>query len=108
MSRQWGADMNGQPFDEKTIKAVWRKGEYVEMMHQDVWRYDSRAGLLKFEDYLNPESEYGWEVDHIKPVSAGGTDDLANLQPLHWKTNREKGDQYPWEPEDDPWPQSRF
>jgi len=37
----------------------------------------------------------GWEVDHIRPVSHDGGDDLANLQPLQWKNNRCKGDTFP-------------
>jgi 5-methylcytosine-specific restriction endonuclease McrA len=31
------------------------------------------------------------EVDHIEPVSAGGTDDLSNLRALCWECNRGKG-----------------
>jgi hypothetical protein len=27
----------------------------------------------------------------VNPVSHGGTDELANLQPLHWENNRAKG-----------------
>lgn len=40
-------------------------------------------------------TQYGWEVDHIKPVAHGGTDNVANLQALHWQNNRHKGDNYP-------------
>jgi len=35
------------------------------------------------------------EIDHIKPVAKGGGDELENLQPLYWKTNRAKSDSWP-------------
>jgi 5-methylcytosine-specific restriction endonuclease McrA len=40
--------------------------------------------------------EYGWEVDHIIPVSRGGGDELPNLQPLQWENNRQKADDLNW------------
>ena len=39
---------------------------------------------------LDEEGEYGWKIEHIKPVSKGGTDDINNLKPLHWKNNGKK------------------
>jgi 5-methylcytosine-specific restriction endonuclease McrA len=54
------------------------------------------GNVMKSSDYGNTNSQYGWEVDHIKPVAKGGTDDLSNLQPLQWDNNRKKGDTYPW------------
>lgn len=41
------------------------------------------------------ESQFGWEIDHIVPVSSGGTDELENLQALHWENNASKGELYP-------------
>lgn len=31
-------------------------------------------------------------IDHIKPISRGGTNELDNLQPMCWKCNRKKSD----------------
>jgi 5-methylcytosine-specific restriction endonuclease McrA len=31
-------------------------------------------------------------VDHVKPVSAGGSNDPRNLRAAHWHCNEEKGD----------------
>jgi 5-methylcytosine-specific restriction endonuclease McrA len=38
----------------------------------------------------------GWEVDHLKPKSKGGTDDLNNLNPTQWLENRQKSDKFPY------------
>ena len=36
------------------------------------------------------------EIDHIVPVSKGGTDSSRNLQALQWEENRKKSDTYPY------------
>lgn len=32
-----------------------------------------------------------WDVDHVVPLSRGGTDDPANLRPAHASENRARG-----------------
>lgn len=76
--------------------AVWRKGRVIAGYDPSVWRQDICGHAMKYQDHDNTNSKFGWEIDHIKPVAKGGTDDLTNLQPLYWKNNRRKGDTYPW------------
>lgn len=48
-----------------------------------------------FACYLCPEpytEELGPTIDHVKPLSKGGTWDLDNLKLAHRKCNQEKGD----------------
>ena len=54
------------------------------------WRQDDYGRWMKFADYGKRDSEYGWEVDHIRSQYLGGSDDLNNLRPLHWKSNLER------------------
>ena len=86
---------------EQTKLAVWRTGKQIpdtDGKHWDltVWRYDICGKPMKYDDHGKTNSEAGWEIDHIKPISQGGSDELSNLQPLQWENNRAKGDNYPW------------
>lgn len=51
---------------------------------------------MKYSDHGNTNTDNGWDIDHIKPLSKGGSDNWANLQPLQWENNRRIGDMYPW------------
>lgn len=82
-------------FEEKTVDDVWKKAKIVNTEQADVWRKDYAGAWIKKSEYGNCESQYGWEIDHQKPVSKGGTDDIFNLVPLQWENNRSKCDDYP-------------
>lgn len=81
--------------DETTKRAVWAKGAVIEGFNPLVWRRDICGHAIKYDLY-GQTVEFGWEIDHIRPVARGGADTIANYQPLFWENNRTKGDKYPW------------
>lgn len=70
---------------------VWEKAKPIRGEDPDAWRRDSYGNKIRRESY-GTLGQYGWELDHKKPRSNGGSNDLSNLQPLHWKKNRDLGD----------------
>lgn len=78
---------------------TWEKGVVIPGKDQAIWRMDAFSKLIKFADYGRTDSEFGWQIDHVIPISRGGTNCLSNLQPLQWRTNLEKSDKLPLERE---------
>jgi hypothetical protein len=74
-------------FTETDIQKVWEKGIVVPGYNAAVLRKDTCGAWIQRDKYGNRQSRYGWEIDHIRPVDAGGTDGLSNLRPLQWDNN---------------------
>ncbi len=96
MDRNYNTDRNGSKWSDDTIKAVWNKGAIVHGNDPNIWRKDKCGKFMNYSQHGNRKSDYGWEIDHINPVSNGGGDELSNLQPLHWENNANKGDILNW------------
>ena len=77
-------------FSEETIQKVWEKGTVVPNNDPGVWRKDACEAWMKRSEHGNRNSKHGWEIDHIKPESEGGGDELSNLRPLQWENNASK------------------
>lgn len=78
------------PYSEELIQKVWEKATVVHEYNSEKFRQAHCKAWIVRSEYGNRESPYGWEIDHIKPLSEGGTDDLSNLRPLQWENNASK------------------
>lgn len=85
---------NDKSFDESKIDSVWAKGRAVPGYDSEKYRKDI-AGAWMVKSSYGILSEFGWQIDHIKPSSKGGNDALSNLQPLLHENNLSKSDDYP-------------
>lgn len=79
-------------FSEAQIQQVWEKATTVAGYDANKFRKDRCTAWIVRADYGNRNSDYGWEIDHILPLSKEGSSDIINLQPLHWKNNAAKAD----------------
>ncbi|UFH69705.1 HNH endonuclease signature motif containing protein [Morganella morganii] len=75
---------------DKEIQAVWEKG-YTTQYDKNKHRKDEKGAWISRDEYGNRDHGEGWEIDHIQAKANGGTDNLSNLRPLHWKNNVLKG-----------------
>ncbi len=94
MEHRRGSNLKGRNFDQKTIDKVWDKGVKIYSKNPNLYRQDS-AGNEIYKPSYGKDSSKGWQIDHKKPASKGGSDNLRNLQPFQTEENKEKGDTYP-------------
>ncbi len=71
-------------------QAVWNKAKKIRGKDPRMHRQDPYGNPMYKPSY-GKASDMGWDIDHIKPKSRGGSDATRNLQALNSSTNRSKG-----------------
>jgi hypothetical protein len=59
------------------------------------FRKDCLGNMVRYADFGNRHSPFGWELDYIVSRSLGGSTDPANLQALHWKSTAARSESLP-------------
>lgn len=75
---------------KEIIKSVWDKAKKIRGKNPDRYRQDPYGNEIYKPSY-GKNGEKSWQIDHIKPSSKGGKDDIRNLQALNSGINTSKG-----------------
>jgi len=90
-------NVRGEAFTIDQRREVWKKGTAITSYDPNAYRQDIAGAWMAWDKYGDTSSDLGlgWEIDHRKPLSKDGLDDMPNLRPLQWANNRSKGDNLP-------------
>jgi hypothetical protein len=71
---------------EDLKRAAWARTSPVSgQMNSWEFRKDALGNLVRYGDFGNRHSPFGWELEYIVSRALGGSTDAENLQALHWK-----------------------
>jgi len=70
---------------EDLKRAAWGRTSPVSTANSWEIRRDCLGNLVRYNDYGNRHSPFGWELEYIVTQAMGGSTDPDNLQALHWK-----------------------
>jgi len=83
--------------------AAWNAAQPIDNYDSNMFRKDACGAWIAWSKYDCQDSIYGWQVDHICPVSKlesmgwskDAIDDTRNLRALQHQNNLSKSDDYP-------------
>ena len=82
---------------EDLKRAAWSRTSPVSDRQLNSWEFrkDSLGNLVRFADFGNRHSPFGWELDFILSRALGGGTSPENLQALHWKAGAARSETLP-------------
>lgn len=81
--------------EEEKKRYAWQYTVIVDGYDPNMYRKDACGAWIRWDMYGQQDNIFGWQVDHIYPVSKGGDDHPENLRALQHQNNASKGDDYP-------------
>lgn len=85
MIQEYKTYTNKDSWSNEDKITIWEKGNFITGYEPSKWRRDKYGNEIKWEDYGNRKSRYGWEIGQINLISNGVVNNIVNLNPLHWK-----------------------
>jgi 5-methylcytosine-specific restriction endonuclease McrA len=82
----------------RSRRRAMRRGEQInhtEVFDKFGWVCHLCGQLIS--RYAGPEDWMRVTLDHVIPLSRGGTHTYDNVRPAHWRCNMDKGDSLPGE-----------
>ncbi|WP_027121523.1 HNH endonuclease domain-containing protein [Mycoplasma leonicaptivi] len=76
--------------NKQNAQKLWKERYGNKKVIRDYTRYE-----IHFDQY-GTETEFGWDVDHIIPLSRNGSGRKTNLVICHHLTNNEKENKTSW------------
>ena len=81
---------------EDLKRAAWARTSPVSaQLSSWEFRKDCLGNLVRYADFGNRHSPFGWELDYIVSRALGGSSDVDNLQVLHWKAGAARNESLP-------------
>jgi len=81
---------------EDLKRAAWARTSPVSTQPSSwEFRKDCLGNLVRYADYGNRHSPFGWELDYIVSRTLGGSSDPENLQVLHWRAGAARRETVP-------------
>lgn len=82
-------------FTPEEKEFAWQLAAIIPGLDPDRFRMDYAGAYIIKEHYGRRDSNFGWEIDHIKPLEKNGPYELWNYVPLQWENNVQKDANFP-------------